>query len=70
MRRVEANVRTVTLRLQQMNYVFQGHGDQRAGSGAGQDSSRIQGLSPQVQDLVKQIQQARKECQESETPAP
>jgi hypothetical protein len=58
MERVEANVRTVTARLRKLNYEFQGHGDHRAGSG-GLYPSRIQGMSPQVQDLVKQIQQAR-----------
>jgi hypothetical protein len=42
-----------------MKYEFQGHGDRRAASGAGLDPGRIQGLSPQVQDLLMQIQQAR-----------
>jgi hypothetical protein len=59
MQRVEANVRTVTVRLREMKYEFQGHGDQRAGSGASLDPGRIQELSPQVQDLLMQIQQAR-----------
>jgi hypothetical protein len=59
MQRVDANVRTVTARLRKMNYAFKGHGDRREESDAGLDPIRIQGMSPQVQDLVKQIQQAR-----------